>query len=190
MSGRLEWLMHLVIGTVLICSSVFVVRAEDPSRFFTWTITYGTISPLGVPQQGILINGQFPGPQIDCITNDNIVVNVINKLDQPFLITWNGIKQRKASWQDGVLGTNCPILPNSNFTYHMQMKDQIGTYTYFPSTLMHKAAGGFGGLNVYQRPMIPRPYDIPATDYTVLIGDWYKTNHKVCLCCCHGIIFV
>ncbi|PIA56107.1 hypothetical protein AQUCO_00700456v1 [Aquilegia coerulea] len=178
MSERLTCLLHLVIG-VLVCSIVFVVRAEDPYRFFTWTITYGTISPLGVPQQGILVNGQFPGPQIDCVTNDNIIVNVINKLDQPFLITWNGIKQRKVSWQDGVLGTNCPIPPNSNFTYHMQMKDQIGTYTYFPSTLMHKAAGGFGGLNIYQRPMIPSPFDHPAADYTLLIGDWYKTNHKV-----------
>ncbi|KAK9089326.1 hypothetical protein Scep_028408 [Stephania cephalantha] len=35
----------------------------------------------------ILINGRFSGPQIDCVTNDNIIVNVINKLDQPFLNT-------------------------------------------------------------------------------------------------------
>ena len=41
-----------------------------------------------LPYQGILINGQFPGPTIDAITNDNIVVNVINKLDDHFLITW------------------------------------------------------------------------------------------------------
>ena len=38
--------------------------------------------------QGILINGQFPGPTIDAVTNDNIIVDVINKLDEPFLITW------------------------------------------------------------------------------------------------------
>ncbi|KAF7802130.1 L-ascorbate oxidase-like protein [Senna tora] len=31
----------------------------------------------------ILINGQFPGTTIDAVTNDN----VINKLDEPFLIT-------------------------------------------------------------------------------------------------------
>ncbi|KAK9098580.1 hypothetical protein Syun_025625 [Stephania yunnanensis] len=35
----------------------------------------------------ILINGRFSGPQIDCVTNDNGIVNVINKLDQPFLNT-------------------------------------------------------------------------------------------------------
>lgn len=91
----------------------------------------------------------------------------------------NGIKQRKNSWQDGVLGTNCPIPPNSNFTYKWQAKDQIGSFFYFPSTAMHRAAGGFGGLNVNQRGPIPIPYPVPAGDFTLLIGDWYKAGHKV-----------
>ncbi|OVA12803.1 Multicopper oxidase [Macleaya cordata] len=176
--GGSSVLLHLIFG-VLVCLSVTLVKAEDPYRFYTWTVTYGTISPLGVPQQVILINGQFPGPRLDIVTNDNIIINVFNKLDQPFLLTWNGIKQRKNSWQDGVLGTNCPIPPNSNYTYKIQAKDQIGTYTYFPSTAMHKVAGGFGGINIYARPRIPVPYPLPTADFTLLIGDWYKTNHKV-----------
>lgn len=38
--------------------------------------------------QGILINGQFPGPQIDSVTNDNVIVSVFNNLDEPFLLSW------------------------------------------------------------------------------------------------------
>ena len=38
--------------------------------------------------QGILINGQFLGPQIDVVTNDNIIVNVFNNLSIPFLLSW------------------------------------------------------------------------------------------------------
>lgn len=171
----LPHLICLILGLL----SLSFVKAEDPYRFYTWTVTYGTISPLGVPQQVILINGQFPGPTLDVVTNDNIILNLFNKLDQSFLLTWNGIKQRKNSWQDGVLGTNCPIPPNSNFTYKFQTKDQIGGYTYFPSTAMHKAAGGFGAINVYARPRIPVPYPPPAADFNVLVGDWYKTSHKV-----------
>lgn len=91
----------------------------------------------------------------------------------------NGIKQRKNSWQDGVLGTNCAIQPNSKYTYKFQTKDQIGSYTYFPSTLLHKDAGGYGGLNVYERPRIPIPFPNPDGDFTLVVGDWYKTNHKV-----------
>ncbi|CAN4079613.1 unnamed protein product [Withania somnifera] len=169
---------HLISG-ILIFWSLSVVKAEDAYKYFTWTATYGTAYPLGIPQQVILINGQFPGPRLDLVTNDNVILNLINKLDEPFLLTWNGIKQRKNSWQDGVLGTNCPIPPNSNYTYKFQTKDQIGSYTYFPSTQLHRAVGGFGALNVYARSVIPVPYAKPAGDFSLLIGDWYKSSHKV-----------
>ncbi|CAN1225295.1 L-ascorbate oxidase homolog [Linum grandiflorum] len=170
---------NLLLGVVLAILSVSLVNADDPYRFYTWTVTYGTTSPLGVPQRVILINGQFPGPRLDVVTNDNLVLNLINKLDVPFLLTWNGIKQRKNSWQDGVVGTNCPILPGANYTYIFQPKDQIGSFTYFPSTGFHRAAGGYGAINVYSRPRIPVPYAIPDGDFTLLVGDWYKTDHKV-----------
>lgn len=94
-----------------------VARAESPYRFFTWNVTYGDIYPLGVRQQvcknlkvliifwmffiwkiieqdlhfcfqGILINGQFPGPDIHSVTNDNLIINVHNSLPEPFLISW------------------------------------------------------------------------------------------------------
>ncbi|GAB2224010.1 hypothetical protein Droror1_Dr00004756 [Drosera rotundifolia] len=158
---------------ILNSSTIFWVAAEDPYKTLDWTVRYGTISPLGVPQRGILINGQCPGPTVDCVTIDNVIVNIINKLDEPFLITWNGVQQRKSSWQDGVLGTNYPIPPNTNWTYKMQMKDQIGTYTYFPSTLMHRAAGAFGAINIHHRSVIRIPYPEPAGEFTLIVGDWF-----------------
>ncbi|CAL0328051.1 unnamed protein product [Lupinus luteus] len=169
-----------VMFIVLLCclSAVWVVQGEDPYLYFTWNVTYGTLSPLGVPQQVILINGQFPGPNINSTSNNNVVVNVFNNLDEPVLFHWNGIQQRKNSWQDGVLGTTCPILPGTNFTYKFQVKDQIGSYFYYPSTGMHRASGGFGGLRVNSRLLIPVPYPDPEDDYTVLIGDWYTKSHS------------
>lgn len=75
---------------LLLCllAGAVAVRGEDPYLFFTWNVTYGTISPLGVPQQGILINGQFPGPNINSTSNNNIVINVFNNIDEPLLFTW------------------------------------------------------------------------------------------------------
>ncbi|XP_051149809.1 L-ascorbate oxidase homolog [Andrographis paniculata] len=167
----------VMLGLVFVFVLFPIAAADDPYRFFTWNITYGTIYPLGVPQQGILINGQFPGPDIYSVTNDNIIVNVFNSLDEPFLIHWNGIQNRRNSYEDGVYGTTCPIPPGRNFTYILQMKDQIGSFFYFPSLAFHKAAGGFGGIRILSRPMIPVPFDTPADDFTVLVGDWYKSNH-------------
>ncbi|KAF8410342.1 hypothetical protein HHK36_002869 [Tetracentron sinense] len=162
---------------VAVVSLFVAVSAEDPYRFFTWNVTYGDIYPLGVRQQGILINGQFPGPDIFSVTNDNLIINVFNSLPEPFLLSWNGVQQRRNSFQDGVYGTTCPIPPGKNFTYILQVKDQIGSFYYFPSLAFHKAAGGFGGIRILSRPLIPVPFATPAGDYTVLIGDWYKANH-------------
>ncbi|XP_010480557.1 PREDICTED: L-ascorbate oxidase homolog [Camelina sativa] len=163
---------------VIVLSILIVGMAENPYRYFQWHITYGDIYPMGVKQQGILINKMFPGPEIRCVTNDNLIINVFNHLDEPFLISWAGIQNRKNSFQDGVYGTTCPIPPGKNYTYALQVKDQIGSFYYFPSLGFHKAAGGFGAIRISSRPKIPVPFPPPADDYTVLIGDWYKTNHK------------
>ncbi|XP_038992953.1 L-ascorbate oxidase homolog [Hibiscus syriacus] len=48
---------------------------------------------------------------------------------------------------------------------------------YYPVTSMHKAVGGFGGLRINSRAMIPVPYDPPADDYTLMIGDWFNKGH-------------
>lgn len=100
--------------------------------FYDWTISYVTASPLGDKQQVIGINGQFPGPILNVTTNWNVVVNVKNDLDEPLLLTWNGVQHRKNSWQDGVLGTNCPIPAGWNWTYQFQVKDQIGSFFLLP----------------------------------------------------------
>ncbi|KAH9623905.1 hypothetical protein KSS87_017539 [Heliosperma pusillum] len=152
-------------------------KGESPYRFYTWNVTYGDIYPLGIKQQGILINGQFPGPPIQAVTNDNLIISVYNGLDDPFLISWDGIQHRRNSWQDGVYGTNCPIPAGQNFTYILQAKDQIGSYFYFPSLAFHKAAGGYGGIRVDSRPLIPVPFPPPAGDFTILAGDWFKMSH-------------
>ncbi|XXG78147.1 hypothetical protein AAC387_Pa08g2152 [Persea americana] len=155
-----------------------VAFGGDPFALFHWDVSYIKSSPLGVAQQVIAINGQFPGPVINVTTNWNVVVNVKNNLDEPILFTWDGVQQRRNSWQDGVLGTNCPIPSGWNWTYEFQVKDQIGSFFYFPSTSFQKAAGGFGGFIINNREVIPVPFGTPDGDITIFIGDWYTKSHK------------
>lgn len=168
----LPWLL-LLFSTIWKLGS-----AEDPFIFYDWTVSYITASPLGVKQQVIGINGEFPGPILNATTNWNVVVNVKNHLDEPLLITWNGLQQRKNSWQDGVSGTNCPIPPGWNFTYQFQVKDQIGSFFYFPSLHFQRAAGGYGGIIINNRNVIPVPFGTPDGDITFFISDWYTKSHK------------
>ncbi|PSS33174.1 Monocopper oxidase-like protein [Actinidia chinensis var. chinensis] len=151
--------------------------AADPFANFDLELSYITVSPLGVPQQVIAVNGKFPGPTLNVTTNYNVVVNVKNKLDENLLITWSGVQMRRVSWQDGVLGTNCPIPPKWNWTYQFQVKDQIGSFFYFPSLNFQRAAGGFGPFIITNRNIIPLPFNTPDGDIVIMIGDWYTQNH-------------
>ena len=106
---------------------------------------------------------------------------VFSELKSYGIFIWNrsGIQQRRTSWQDGVLGTNCPIPAKWNWTYQFQVKDQIESFFYFSSLHLQRAAGGFGGFIINNRPIIPIPFDTPHGDIVVFIGDWYTRNHTV-----------
>ncbi|KAJ3672635.1 hypothetical protein LUZ60_007356 [Juncus effusus] len=173
----LTWKAVVVAAVTAAAVLTWQAEASDPFAFFDWDVSYITASPLGVPQQVIGINKQFPGPIMNLTTNWNVVVNVLNSLDEPLLLTWDGIQQRKNCWQDGVLGTNCPIPSGWNWTYQFQVKDQVGSFFYFPSLNFQRAAGGFGGITVNNRAVISVPFGTPDGDFTVFIGDWYKKNH-------------
>ncbi|XP_052730655.1 monocopper oxidase-like protein SKU5 isoform X2 [Vigna angularis] len=156
-----------------------VTTATSADIFLDWHVSIDfNLKPVSSDQPVITINGMFPGPLINATTNDNIHVNVFNGLDDPLLFTWNGIQQRLDSWQDGVSGTNCPIPAGWNWTYDFLVKDQIGTFSYFPSINFLKAGGGFGPIRVNNRPVISVPFPKPEAEFDLLIGDWYSTSYK------------
>ncbi|KAI9157034.1 hypothetical protein LWI28_015822 [Acer negundo] len=163
------YFLSLVL-TVAHCNDIFL---EWHVAVVNWTIT-----PKHAYQTFITINGKFPGPLINATTDDVVHVNVFNDIDEPLLFTWNGIQQRLNSWEDGVSGTNCAIQPKMNWTYVFQTKDQIGSFSYFPSINFQKAAGGFGPLRVNNRNVISVPFPKPEAEFDLLIGDWYQRRYK------------
>ncbi|WOL01413.1 hypothetical protein Cni_G10129 [Canna indica] len=176
LSSSLWWVSYLRFFLAL--SLLGVGSGGDPYVYYQWEVSYISASPLGVKQQVIAINGQFPGPILSATTNWNVLVNIQNNLDEPFLMTWNGLQQRKNSWQDGVLGTNCPIPSGWNWTYEFQVKDQIGSFFYFPPINFQKASGGYGGIIINNRDVIPLPFGLPDGDISTFISDWYIKGFK------------
>ncbi|KAJ0267132.1 hypothetical protein HA466_0010070 [Hirschfeldia incana] len=168
------WMM---IMTMTIIS---FVQAEDSYRFFDFRATYGMFNMFenAYPTRMILINGKIPGPELHLVTNDNLIINVHNDLDEPFLLSWNGLHLKRNSYQDGVYGTTCPIPPGKNYTYAFHVGDQVGSFFYFPSLTVQKVSGGYGAIRILSRPGIPLPFPQPAGDFTLLIGDWYDEDHK------------
>ncbi|KAI4997383.1 hypothetical protein ZWY2020_052725 [Hordeum vulgare] len=100
----------VLLVAALLLLSTRVARAEDPYVFFEWHVTYGTKNIVGTPQKVILINGEFPGPRINCSSNNNIMVNVFNQLT-----SCCSSPERHPAPQELVAGrrpgTNCPAAP-------------------------------------------------------------------------------
>ncbi|KAK6271064.1 hypothetical protein POUND7_008162 [Theobroma cacao] len=169
--------LRLIISAYIFTLLITIANGAD--IFLEWHVAISTSFNLFPAEQPVItINEMFPGPLINATTNDNIHVNVFNNLDEPLLFTWNGIQQRLNSWQDGVSGTNCPIQPGKNWTYVFQVKDQIGTFIYFPSINFLKAGGGFGPIRVNNRQVIQVPFPKPEAEFDLLIGDWYQKSYK------------
>ncbi|KAF3446788.1 hypothetical protein FNV43_RR11968 [Rhamnella rubrinervis] len=171
--------MATFVGFLILLLITLEVAAdlESPQVFYDWTVSYSRRAPLGVEKQVIVINDEFPGPLLNASTNDIVHVNIHNNLMEPFLMTWNGIHVRRNSWQDGAQETNCPIMPGQSWTYTFQLKDQIGSFFYFPSLLLQKGGGGYGAITVNNRDVLLLPFNQPYQDLNMLLADWYNAHH-------------
>lgn len=155
---------------------------HSKNQTFYWEITSAYRAPDGVEKKVYLINGQFPGPLIECRTGDRLIVHVTNKLEDPkekISIHWHGISMRGANAMDGAVGfTQCPIQINKTFTYDFEINDDsFGTFWYHAHSDVHRGDGMYGGLIVHDARELFDPR-VPKSDQEVLllIGDWYHRN--------------
>ncbi|KAK4480373.1 hypothetical protein RD792_013445 [Penstemon davidsonii] len=58
------------------------------------------------------------------------------------------------------------------------MKDQIGSFFYFPSINFQRAGGGFGPIRINNGIVINVPFPKPEDEFDLLIGDWYQQSYK------------
>ncbi|KIW10823.1 hypothetical protein PV08_10122 [Exophiala spinifera] len=138
---------------------------------YDFTITNTTIDFDGSgPKLAFAINGQVPGPLIECNWGDLLVVTVHNQLTaNSTSIHWHGLWQRGTNDQDGVPGiTECGLAPGTSRTYTMQL-NQYGTGWYHAHT-MTQYADGIRGPMVIHGPATSN-YDIDMG--TVMIDDTF-----------------
>jgi FtsP/CotA-like multicopper oxidase with cupredoxin domain len=92
------------------------------TRHYDFTITEQNIAPDGYQRQGMVVNGQFPGPTIEANWGDWFEITVHNSLpDEGTSMHWHGLLQSDTPWFDGVPSVmQCPIAPGSTFTYRFR----------------------------------------------------------------------
>ncbi|BEJ11628.1 hypothetical protein CspHIS471_0200880 [Cutaneotrichosporon sp. HIS471] len=125
-------------------------NTQPGEREFTMDVEYRAASPDGFLRRMSVINGQFPGPIIEGVQGDTMVIHVNNHLDEPTSIHWHGIHQNRTQYMDGVPGfTQCAIPPGGSFTYRFHLGWEKGTYWYHAHFGNTMADGLMGALIVH-----------------------------------------
>ncbi|USW51556.1 Putative multicopper oxidase, type 1, multicopper oxidase, copper-binding, cupredoxin [Septoria linicola] len=144
------------------------------TKHYDFTVSLMTIAPDGVEKEGLVVNGQYPGPTIEANWGDWIEVTVHNQLDEGTSLHWHGLLQNETPWFDGVPGVQqCPIAPGASFTYRFRA-DLYGTTWWHSHYSAQMAGGAFGSLIIYG-PSDNIHYDEDLGP--VLINDWFHEDY-------------
>ncbi|PGH10994.1 hypothetical protein AJ79_05145 [Helicocarpus griseus UAMH5409] len=134
-------------------------RHHPDVRRFEIDLTWQNASPDGFERKVILINGQFPGPQLDIIEGDEVEVVVKNSLPVETAIHFHGISQQGTPWSDGVPDvTQRPIQPGQTFIYRWTAVE-YGSYWYHGHAHGQISDGLFGAIVIRPAEDRPAPFE-------------------------------
>ena len=97
------------------------VTVELEARAADWEIAPGQIV------RAWTYNGQVPGPTIEANAGDTVIVRLTNRLDEPTVIHWHGIRLPAA--MDGTQVVQPLVQPGETFEYRFTAPD-AGTFWY------------------------------------------------------------
>ena len=137
-----------------------VVRVELEAREADWQIARTA--------RAWTFNGQVPGPVIDARVGDVLEVRLTNRLAEPTMLHWHGLRLPAA--MDGTDMVQHPVEPGGTFVYRIKLLD-AGTFWYHSH--MNEPAqvrrGMYGALIVRgeDEPVLDRERVLVLSDATV-----------------------
>lgn len=135
---------------------------------YSLEITNTTLSFDAGPQIAFAINGQTPGPVIECNWGDWVKIKVTNKLqNNATTIHWHGIHHKKTNDMDGVPGiSECALVPGASKVYEFRASS-YGT-AWYHSHLLAQYGDGIRGPMIIHGPT--------TADYDVDMGHVMVTD--------------
>ncbi|KAE8715321.1 Secretory laccase, putative isoform 1 [Hibiscus syriacus] len=155
----LMWLTGLLFLNILVLS-----MADD--HHYEFFLQESHITKLCSTKNILTVNGSFPGPEIRVRRGDTVFVNVHNQANSSVSITWEGI-------EDSNNGSNQLIQPGRNFTYQIELDDEIGTL-WWHATNAWASATVHGAFVVLPAANEDYPFPAPDSDQTIIIGEWFR----------------
>ncbi|KAJ4490893.1 Fet3 protein [Lentinula aciculospora] len=173
--------MQSTVSALLLLTSVISPALAGVKELW-WNITFvENVNPDGLADRRVIgVNNTWPPPPIDVNSTDSLVVHMTNSLDAATSLHHHGMFFNQTSFMDGAVGVSeCGTPPGGTFDYVVPINSsgQWGTYW------VHSHAGGqyVDGLRA---PLVLHPaQEVHSYDeeFTVILGDWYHTEHSVLL---------
>ncbi|GMI90753.1 laccase 14 [Hibiscus trionum] len=155
----LMWLSGLLFLNILVLS-----RADV--QHYDLFLQESQFTKLCSTKNVLTVNGSFPGPEIRARRGDTVFVNVHNQGNNSVSIKWEGV-------EDSISGSNELIQPGRNFTYQIELDDEIGTL-WWHATSAWASATVHGAFVVLPAANEDYPFPTPDSDKTIIIGEWFR----------------
>ena len=126
----------------------------------------------------VLINDRFPGPMLEAVVNEILVIHVQNNLatHDELTVHFHGLFARKTPQMDGVAYvTQMPIRNGYNFTYVLPAYPS-GTYFYHSHSGL-QAITAFGALLIHEKEKVWNAVELP--DGPLLFSDQWQTSDRI-----------
>lgn len=153
-------------------------QAELPTvRHYDFEVSKVSSWINGIHRKLSVINGQYPGPLIEAVEGDTIVIHIVNRdYDSKTVLHFHGLDMNGSEHLDGVAGlTQCGIKPGETFTYEFVVK-RTGTHWYHSHYDMQRVQGLLGPIVVHPRQ---RDYwEDHMGETAVLLTDLYDRDPK------------
>ncbi|TYJ35839.1 hypothetical protein E1A91_A05G265200v1 [Gossypium mustelinum] len=151
--------------SALLFLNIFVLSTADV-HYYEFSLQESTFTKLCSTKIILTVNGSFPGPEIRVRRGDTVVVNVHNQANYAVSLDWEGV-------EDTIDGSNNTIQPGENFTYNIELGDEIGTLRWHATSAWAAATvhGAFVILPVANKDY---PFPAPTSDQTIILGEWFR----------------
>ncbi|GMI90756.1 laccase 14 [Hibiscus trionum] len=150
-----KWLSGLLFLNILVLS-----RADI--QHYDFFLQESQFTKLCSTKNILTVNGSFPGPEIRARRGDTVFVNVHNQGNSAVSMKWEGVQD-----------SNELIQPGRNFTYKIELNNEIGTL-WWHATSAWASATVHGAFVVLPAANEDYPFPTPDSDKAIIIGEWFR----------------
>ncbi|KAL8523587.1 hypothetical protein ACS0TY_013533 [Phlomoides rotata] len=171
------FLKKMYILLFLIFANSLCLEAHDHYiRRYRFVVKEASYKRLCERKNILTVNGKFPGPTIEVVAGETIIVDVFNRGKYNITLHWHGVKQPRNPWTDGpAYVTQCPIKPGNKFSQKVIFSKEEGTLWWHAHSDWSRATV-HGAIIIYPPPGNSYPFTKPSAEVPIILGEWWKED--------------